>query len=325
MSDQDQSWKTLLVLKNGYLVSGSEQGNIAIWDTDTDTDQHDPIAYFNAHTNSVNTLLEISGGRFISGSDDKSINVWNVQDMTQIIHERIINIHNRAVTSIVELKSELLPSASEDKIFKVWKELKSELLASAFDDGIVKVWNINKQEEKYIKIFKRNKSPKPEDSQTDIPLMVLRDKFELVHGSYNGNINVINLANETQSPVNLEICDGSMSAVAQLHNGDLVFSCNNQNHPGNIIVWDMNTSKCKQVLKGHTDRVSTLLVIDHKYLVSSSWDKTIRVWDMESGGKCKQIMDTHKEVVMSLSLLNNDDLASASIDGLIHIWTNKLR
>jgi WD40 repeat protein/serine/threonine protein kinase len=51
-----------------------------------------------------------------------------------------------------------------------------------------------------------------------------------------------------------------------------------------IQLWDMRTGREVRVLKGHTDRVSSLC-FDPKgrRLLSASWDKTARIWDIATG------------------------------------------
>ena len=51
-----------------------------------------------------------------------------------------------------------------------------------------------------------------------------------------------------------------------------------------IRLWDMQTGKELKVLKGHTDRVSSLC-FDAKgeRVLSASWDKTARIWDIATG------------------------------------------
>lgn len=44
-----------------------------------------------------------------------------------------------------------------------------------------------------------------------------------------------------------------------------------------IRVWDLKTLETTQVLSGHGSGVCCLH-LDEKYIISGSWDKTIRVW-----------------------------------------------
>lgn len=46
-------------------------------------------------------------------------------------------------------------------------------------------------------------------------------------------------------------------------------------------MWDSGTLQCMKTLEGHEDNVRVLAVGDQQ-VFSGSWDKTIRVWDLET-------------------------------------------
>lgn len=58
----------------------------------------------------------------------------------------------------------------------------------------------------------------------------------------------------------------------------------------NLRVWDFNSKTCIHELIGHTDRIENVKVTtDGLYAASSSWDKTLRLWDLKYG-KCLSIL-----------------------------------
>ena len=46
-------------------------------------------------------------------------------------------------------------------------------------------------------------------------------------------------------------------------------------------VWDSSTLQCKRTLEGHEDNVR-VLAVGARHVFSGSWDKTIRVWDVDT-------------------------------------------
>lgn len=46
-------------------------------------------------------------------------------------------------------------------------------------------------------------------------------------------------------------------------------------------MWDSQTLQCMKTLEGHEDNVRVLAVGDQQ-VFSGSWDKTIRVWDLDT-------------------------------------------
>ena len=56
------------------------------------------------------------------------------------------------------------------------------------------------------------------------------------------------------------------------------------------------------VLEGHTSAVlSVAFSPDGKYVVSGSWDKTIRVWDAEKGNTVSGPFEGHTDAVLSVA------------------------
>jgi WD40 repeat protein len=126
-----------------------------------------------------------------------------------------------------------------------------------------------------------------------------------------------------------------------------------------IKVWDLASGRCLQTLRGHSDTVACLLVLhDHQadvsddtvtdsyifqkyasvcgnrpsWLVSGSWDKTLRVWDLVDQGKCLGVLTGHSRPVQCLAILPRDStseedsdsatwrIVSGSWDRSVRIW-----
>ena len=74
-------------------------------------------------------------------------------------------------------------------------------------------------------------------------------------------------------------------------------------------------------LKGHTSSIVTLAVTrDNKYIISGSWDKTIRVWNLLQKTQ-ETVLNGHTDAVNSVLVTsNNKFVISGSSDKTIRVW-----
>src|SRR5205085_11298326 len=83
--------------------------------------------------------------------------------------------------------------------------------------------------------------------------------------------------------------------------------------------WDAATGDVLQVLRGHTDLpLAIAFSPDGTRLASSSYDKTIRIWQL--GTQRARVLRGHSGPVYQAHWLDNSHVASGSRDGTIRIW-----
>ena len=78
---------------------------------------------------------------------------------------------------------------------------------------------------------------------------------------------------------------------------------------------------CTQTFEGHTKDVrSVALSDDGRRALSGSWDKTLRLWDTDTG-ECLQILEGHTDSVRSVWMTPDGRRAlSGSWDGTVRLW-----
>ncbi|KAF0984926.1 hypothetical protein FDP41_000825 [Naegleria fowleri] len=93
-----------------------------------------------------------------------------------------------------------------------------------------------------------------------------------------------------------------------------------------IVVWDLTKEQGaygvpKRSLTGHAHYVSDLcMTADAQYALSGSWDKTLRLWNLNTG-KCERNFLGHTNDVLSVSFSHDDrQIVSGSRDKTIKLW-----
>ncbi|KAF7796869.1 hypothetical protein EIP86_008054 [Pleurotus ostreatoroseus] len=90
---------------------------------------------------------------------------------------------------------------------------------------------------------------------------------------------------------------------------------------------NLETGKTLRLFKGHTAPVTTIAFYDkvkgsgdEKLLISGSWDKTVKVWDVETG-RVLSSTEAHDDFVKTLLVIPSLDLLiSSGSDKLIRFW-----
>lgn len=93
-----------------------------------------------------------------------------------------------------------------------------------------------------------------------------------------------------------------------------------------IIVWqlsrdDTNYGYPKRILHGHNHFVSDIVISsDGQFALSASWDKTLRLWDLNTGTTTRRFVG-HTADVLSVSFsADNRQIVSGSRDRTIKLW-----
>ena len=93
-----------------------------------------------------------------------------------------------------------------------------------------------------------------------------------------------------------------------------------------LLVWQITRDEAnygvpRRALKGHNGFVSDCVISsDGQYALSASWDKTLRLWDLNTGNTTKRFTG-HTNDVLSVSFsADNRQIVSGSRDRTIKLW-----
>jgi len=93
-----------------------------------------------------------------------------------------------------------------------------------------------------------------------------------------------------------------------------------------LMIWEMtpeqeNIGYARRLLSGHSEPVvSVVLSSDGQYALSGSWDKTMRLWDLNTGSSLRTFHGHEKDVNSVAFSGDNRQIVSGSRDKTIKLW-----
>jgi WD40 repeat protein len=245
--------------------------------------------------------------------------------------------HTAGVTAVAPFSDDNLASASRDRTIKLWdtksgfslktlrghanpvlalSALNDVRLASAGEEGIIKLWDT--QSQRCLMTLNGNTS-------AISALTTLNSGKFLFSGSKDKTINLW----DTQHGRRLTTLTRHTKPVLTLANLDDVRLASGDGHllnfgegdEGTIMLWDVRLpDPLIMTLREHTKSVLALAALGDGRLASASYDKTIKIWDTQSG-RCLMTLVGHTQPVQALAtLVNGRLLFSGSCDQTIKLW-----
>jgi len=281
LKGHSNSVNVIIKFKESQIFSGSSDGSVKLWDLFNSV----CIKTFVGHSNSVYSLAKINQYQIMSGSADKTIKIWDTQYPECI---KTFIGHTGYVNSVIMLVGNLIASGSSDKSIKIWEINSGECektlishtnavtcilkfnethLVSASADNTIKIWNF----EMAVNIYTLSE-------HTGIVKCLLKfDDTTLISGSIDKTIKIWNLFNY-ECLSTLTGHESSVNSLALFGDNQIISGSSDKT----VKVFDLKNikeSRCIKTVSGqHSQLITTVLNLDDKKIISSSYDFLIKVY-----------------------------------------------
>lgn len=312
-----------------HIASASSDKTVRLWNVNSGI-----VRTLKGHSDTVSSVaFSPDGQQLASASWDRTVRLWELKNETTL---KILRGHFALITTVAfSPDSQQLASASDDTRVILWEPKREETvqnldgqsarvhciafspngrqLASGSDDGTVGLW----------------------DTATGAELCDLKGHSrEITFVTFSSDGQKLASSSDDRS---IRLWDLKSKSVLQIFEDKstpdrMTFSVDGQqiaSAHGNKIVrlWDIKTGAALQAFEGHVDVVKSAensqLVItslafsfDGQQLASASLDKTVRLWNPDTGDELQTLC--HPDGIRTIAFSSDGQkLASASDDGQI--------
>jgi WD40 repeat protein len=338
---------TVAMSNDGQMIaSGSGDKTIRLWDAETGESMLDGRA-LEGHTYAVSAVAVSLDCRTIaSGSHDVTVRLWDVQTGEPKLNGRALQGHSAAVTSIAfSPDGRTVVSGSSDKTILLWDAETGEpkldgrrleghtngvssvafspdgrTLVSGSKDTTIRLWDALTGEAKlsgeawFGHIYDVASVAYSPDGQTIVSCSA--DKSIRLWDAKASNMSLGRQLFKGHTDHVREVLYVAVSLDGRtVAAGDMNM----------VWLWDLETGETKAApLNRHRSYVTSLAFsFDSRTVVSGSWDKTIRLWDAETGEPKLngRALEGHTNVVRSVAFSpDSRTIVSGSDDTTIRLW-----
>jgi len=278
----------LTILKDGRLVSGSDDKSIIIYNKET----YKPDLIIKEHNSPIYCITTLNSGILASCSFDKTIKLFNIKDKEYNILQTL-NYHQGSVRKIIELKNKSLVSCSDDNSIIFYnkdnnnKYIKDYYIST--NGGCSSVIQTKENEICY--------------SEEENDSICFYDLNQRKIKSLLNNINKKNNCNEWFIMINKDLL---------IIPGENKISIINVNKYNIVRIIDINGSGW----------ICGICMLNENILFTGDWNEIIKEWKIEGDNLIliSQKEKAHNNDINYLINIGNGHIASASSDKTIKIW-----
>ncbi|NES64495.1 MAG: WD40 repeat domain-containing protein [Okeania sp. SIO2D1] len=248
----------------GYLVGGTTDGSVALWQSDQSSKNgwsKDYIVFPEKQRKYISSVAISRSGKLIAASSDDTIFIWE----------------NSENGNKWELRYRIFSGHSGSQVFDLVFGNDDQTLFTVGNDRLIKIWNLDTQ-------YTMNNGDEISSYNNFLTInsVIFRaNTNELILGTNNGKIKVWNTQKQPEIAEEFigEHNSQPVNALAISEEGKLLVSGSNDDQ---IKLWDLCTKRSFKTLSKHTEWVRSVDISSDKiYIVSGSLDQKIIIWKRE--------------------------------------------
>ena len=269
------------------IISCSSDTTIRVWSLP----ERRQLSLLRGHSLWVNSVAITSDDKYIiSGSNDTSVRIWDLEALQEVA---VLKGHTGYVTAVaVTSNSEVIVSGSRDNTLRIWSFLSKAVEAvleghstfifslaitgddqfvfSGGNDGTVKVWDIGGRKEI---------SSLTGHTSTVNCIAGRTGSWWIATGSNDGTVRIWEVSGGVWSDRIVKKYLGIVNCFAFTDDGRVVIGSSFRA----LRTLSLADEKIEIEFCGHYQEVKNIVMFgSNRYAISSSDDKTVRIWNLES-------------------------------------------
>lgn len=308
------------------VVSASDDRTVRIWDTETG----DELRVLQGHKGEVySASFSHDCKRIVSASEDGTTRIWEVMVDPQI---QLLKGHTGSINSVdVSLDGQLIASASSDSTIRIWNAETGTIMrimeghkdkvafvsfssdckhiVSASEDGTTRIWDVDNGFERMFDTI-----------DARFPAVFSLDGTSVLQVGYGGTIRIWDV--ESGDELKTMHTDGycNTSAAFSFDRKRVAFVENTRLDSSYTYIVDMEYGNLCQDFQEERGINTAGFSPDGKMMVSTSYDHSLRIWDVEKGSLIRTITGHNSYVIFAVFSPNGKYIVSGSDDKTIRVW-----
>jgi len=346
-------WTSALDLSDDgrWIVTGSSGNDAVVWDTLSGQ----RVATLSGHEAVVSSVRFAPGGAMIATGDDRGrCRLWVRQDQPDQWHgSHWLQGHSRSITAMAFVdQGRRLVTSSGDNTCGQWdvttgSEISELVLKhpdwvagmevsddgrralTCCDDGALRLWAL--ADARLLWIFQPEDEAEKDESEKKVVFtsVDLSPDGQQVLAACAANSTVQSWNLHTESNVNATDAEQPTTLLDFGHRGGIVWAARFSPDGSNVLtiggndarLWDAKTRAPIVRFSPHGAVASADISPDGRLLVTGSWDRSAKIWDIASGKAVRRLDGVHQGFVNSVEFSpDGETILSASDDGTARLW-----